>query len=201
MKPKMERRFFNNFEFREDEETPTIAGYASVFNEEEDFGYFREVIERGAFARAIKEKHDVVSLFNHDSNIVLGRSSSGTLTLREDEKGLYTETIPPNTSHGRDVVELMRRGDISKMSFAFVPTSVEWRKDKEDETELRVIKDVDLYDISVVTRPAYEGTSVGLRNADKESVKKVFEQRAIELGKPKSVYLRELELLELELFL
>jgi hypothetical protein len=155
-----------------DGDADRIAGYASVFNEETVIGsWFREVIRPGAFKRAIKEKQDVRALFNHSADHVLGRTKSGTLSLQEDKKGLWIEIDPPDTQAARDVMELIQRGDISEMSFAFTthgPNGDEWDETevKKGKLPLRTIVDVDLFDVSPVTYPAYSGTEVGLRSAE-----------------------------------
>ena len=143
-----------------------IAGYAAVFDETTNIGgMFDEVVRKGAFARAIKDGQDVRALWNHDPNHVLGRTKAGTLKLEEDKKGLWMEIDPPNTQFAHDLMESMRRGDIDQMSFAFRAVEETWTE-RKDEATLRELKDVDLYDVSPVTYPAYEGTSVGLRSAE-----------------------------------
>lgn len=139
-----------------------MSGYAAVFNSRsQDLGGFVEVIRPGAFARALDM--DVRALWNHDSNHVLGRTKNGTLRLREDEHGLYMEVDLPDTAMGRDVHEMVRRGDVDQMSFAFSVNKggEEWRK--EDGQQVRELLDVALYDVSPVTYPAYEATSVSAR--------------------------------------
>lgn len=146
-------------------ETPKIRGYAAVFNTlSEDLGGFREQLATGAFADALGNS-DVRALINHDPNLVLGRSTSGTLTMREDAVGLYTELTPPDTQAARDLVELMKRGDVSQMSFAFTVAKEDqaWTRDGSGPW-LRTIKKVSrLYDVSVVTYPAYPATSAAVR--------------------------------------
>lgn len=155
----------------------TIEGYASVSNVPTVIWYFEEVIAPGAFSRALDElsqgKQDVRSLFNHDANYVLGRTARngnpGTLILREDSKGLWTETTPPEAGkspHADSVVESIRRGDVSGMSFAFTVKKQEWEFFDlgADKMDRRTITEIGtLYDIGPVTYPAYDQTSVGLR--------------------------------------
>jgi HK97 family phage prohead protease len=191
MKPQLERRFFSHqpvIETREEGKPSVIAGYAALFNVRTViWGMFEESIAPGAFTRAIEEKHDTRSLFNHDMNIVLGRTKNGSLLLREDEKGLWTETMPPDTQQARDVVENIRNGNVDQMSFAFIPKRTKWTFSEErgvmDHCE---ILDVDLYDVSPVTFPAYQETSVGLRSASEETYKQAREewQRAKEPEAP-----------------
>lgn len=154
-------------EHREEGRLPKIVGYTAVFDTPTSIGgWFNEVIRKGAFRRALTEKQDVRALFNHDSNNVLGRSSSGTLSMREDDSGLWVEIDPPDTSLGRDVVNLISRGDISGMSFAFIIRKVTWTEGEEEGQDLREILDVDLFDVGPVTYPAYEETTADVRSLD-----------------------------------
>jgi HK97 family phage prohead protease len=143
----------------------TLTGYAALYGSETRIaGMFREVIEPGAFRSALARQDDVRALFNHDPNHVLGRTKSGTLALSEDERGLkYTVTLP-DTQAGRDLWTSVQRGDVSQSSFAFSVDTDEWREQKSDDMPLRVIKDVHLFDVSPVTYPAYNETSVSARS-------------------------------------
>lgn len=151
-------------------ESVLISGYAAVFNSKTSIGsYFEEVIAPGAFSKAISENGDIRALFNHDWNNVLGRTKSGTLRLEEDERGLKFEVELPNTTVARDLAESMRRGDINQCSFGFFPTEETW--DYSVEPAMRTINEVDLFEISVVSIPAYEDTEVSLvrsKELDKE---------------------------------
>lgn len=155
-----ERRFITA-ELRAEEDSGLIVGYAAVFNSRsEDLGGFREFIRPGAFARAIRED-DVRALWNHDSSYVLGRNTAGTLRLREDEHGLRVEIEPPDAQWARDAVVSIRRGDVSQMSFGFTTREDVWRK--EEGQVVRELVDVSLFDVSPVTYPAYQETSVSAR--------------------------------------
>ena len=147
-----------------EDNTRTLTGYAALYNTEARIaGIFREVLEPGAFRAALDRKDDVRALFNHDPNHVLGRTRSGTLTLSEDERGLkYTITLP-DTQAGRDLWTSVQRGDVSQSSFAFSEDDAEWR-DKDTDMPLRAIKSVHLFDVSPVTYPAYNETSVSARS-------------------------------------
>jgi HK97 family phage prohead protease len=143
-----------------------ITGYAAVYNQPTDKMGFREVVKPGAFTRALKEKQDVRVLFNHDPSAILGRSTSGTATLSEDNKGLKFRCEMPDTTTGRDVMTSIKRGDISQCSFGFRAVKQAWvnSTDPNDKTKMiatRELHDVDLGDVSPVTYPAYDGTSVG----------------------------------------
>lgn len=151
-------------EIRAEADGIRVEGYAAVFGQEADIGgMFREVIERGAFKDAIK-RDDVVFLVNHDG-LPLARTRSGTLSLSEDDKGLRMETVlDPEDPDVRAIVGKMKRGDLDKMSFAFRADVQEW--DESGEMPLRTIKRASLFDVSVVTTPAYDGTEIGLRSLE-----------------------------------
>jgi len=165
----IERRFLKGAELRAKEDGH-IEGHAAVFNQEYvlyEGGSYRvvETVKPGAFTRALKEKQDVRCLMNHDPNHVLGRTVAGTLKLKQDDQGLYFDCAPPDTQLGRDLVTLIKRGDVSGASFAFTVTAQTWREAKKDgvTTSTREIEDVDLFDASPVTYPAYTGTDVSAR--------------------------------------
>lgn len=141
-----------------------VEGYAAVFGQETDIGgMFREVIERGAFKEAIG-RDDVVFLINHEG-LPLARTRSGTLRLSEDDHGLKIETsLDPDDPDVKSIAGKMRRGDLDKMSFAFFPDVQEW--DDSGETPLRTIKRASLFDVSIVTTPAYDGTEIALRSLE-----------------------------------
>lgn len=159
-------------EIRADDEGIRVSGYAAVFNEEADIaGMFREMIAPGAFVSAIG-RDDVPFLIEHDG-LPLARTRSGTLKLEEDERGLRIETqLDPEDPDVRRIVGKMKRGDLDKMSFAFRATKQEW--DDTQDPPLRTVREVELFDVSIVTAPAYEGTEIGLRSLEKhrEEIKK-----------------------------
>lgn len=139
-----------------------VEGYAAVFGQEANIGgMFREVIERGAFADAIG-RDDVVFLINHDG-LPLARTRSGTLRLEEDDRGLKMSTVlDANDPDVKSISGKMMRGDLDKMSFGFYPEVQEW--DESGDIPLRKLKRVSLFDVSIVTTPAYEGTEIALRS-------------------------------------
>lgn len=159
----IERRTITGVEIRAAEGQPTkIVGYAAVFNSlsEELYG-FREIVMPGAFDRALKEKHDVRALVNHDENQILGRTKAGTLSLTVDKKGLRAEIEPPDTQAARDAVTSVKRGDLDGMSFAFRTLTDAWRT--QDGEQIRELLDLELVDVSVVAFPAYPATTVSAR--------------------------------------
>ena len=146
-----------------------ISGYAAVFYREDDpgtqFELFPGLVERvdaSAFTRAIREGGDARAVLNHSPELLLGRVSAGTLRLSVDSVGLRYEIDPPNTQYARDAVESIKRGDLTGSSFAFDVNAVEMRS--EDNQDVRIIKDVELFDVGPVTYPAYDSTSVGMRS-------------------------------------
>jgi HK97 family phage prohead protease len=160
-----------------DEGEPTkIVGHAAVFDKLSDsIMGFREKIAPGAFARSIKKKADVRALWNHDPNYVLGRTKSKTLKLKEDDVGLAIEIMPPDTQWANDLVTTIERGDVDQMSFGFVVVKESWEENVKKGESTRTLEEVDLYDVSPVTFPAYPQTDVAVR------AKEILEQRANEL--------------------
>lgn len=168
----MERevRFGVPAEIRADGDGVRVVGYAAVFNQVTDIGgYFREVIAPGAFTEAIG-RDDVVFLINHEG-LPLARTRSGTLQLTQDDTGLRMETVlDPADPDVMSIVGKMKRGDLDKMSFAFIPEIQEW--DETGETPLRTIRKASLHDVSIVTTPAYDGTSIALRSLEAHRAQK-----------------------------
>jgi HK97 family phage prohead protease len=159
---KLETRY--TAEFRVEADGKKLVGYAAKFspNRSQDLGGFLEQIDPKAFTRSLAQGADVRALINHDQNLILGRSTSGTLNLLVDSEGLLVEITPPDTSYARDLMVSMSRGDVTQMSFAFVTKKDAW--DKEGDKNIRTLLDVDLHDVSAVTYPAYLNTEIGLRS-------------------------------------
>jgi len=134
-----------------------IEWYASVFDSlSEDLGGFQERIGRRAFTKTLQE-NDIRALFNHDSNYVLGRNKTGTLDLHVDIKGLRATVQPPDTQWARDLLVSIERGDVSAGSFGFQAIKDRWFEG-DDGMILREIQEVRLFDVSLVTFPAYPAT-------------------------------------------
>lgn len=155
-------------EKREDDEgneVSVLVGYAAVFGKNSvDLGGFTEVIRRGAFREALAGD-DVRALKNHDTNYLLGRSSSGTLRLKEDRDGLRMEIDLPNTTVGNDTREEIRRGDLTGASFSFETIDDKW--EKKEGKPLRTLVKARLFDVGPVVFPAYPDTSIGLRSLER----------------------------------
>jgi uncharacterized protein len=145
--------------------TPPMAfGYAAPFNVWTDIGgYFRERIAPGAFEKTLKQR-DVVALHSHDVGRVVGRTSSGTLRLREDANGLAYENDLPDTTDGRDLAVQIERKDITGNSFGFIATRQEW-DDTKDPPE-RTILEAELWEITYTAFPQYPDTEVGIRSLE-----------------------------------
>ena len=154
-----------SLEYRDDPQTgmkqPVITGYAAVFrSESRNLGGFTEILEPGAFSEVLASQPDVIGCYNHDKNFLLGRTSSGTMTLSEDDRGLKYTIYPPEAR--ADVIQAVDRRDVIGSSFSFMCR-------QEDESwsgstrgmRQRTIKKISLLDdVGPVVRPAYEGASV-----------------------------------------
>lgn len=163
--PKRETRTFQITQFNRrdatDEQPAQIKGYASVFNSPTIIaGCWKEQIESGAFSKTLNED-DIRALFNHNWDNVLGRNKAGTLMLNEDEHGLAFDVDLPQTTVAKDLSISMDRGDINQCSFGFIPTIDEWDYSDPD-MPVRTIKEVQLFEISIVPLPAYDDTEASL---------------------------------------
>lgn len=171
MTKSIERRYLPVAELRVEnrDSAPLIMGYAAKFDSlshvlSEEGRTFRERIALGAFD-GVLEVCDCRALIDHNPEKVLGRNKSGTLRLFQDEIGLRVEIDPANTSYAADLMACMERGDIDQMSFGFKVAGDSW-SDGEDYP-VRTIESIeDLFDVSVVTYPAYEETSAALRSLE-----------------------------------
>ena len=176
---KIERRTFTvrDVEARQAEDgTMRLSGYAAVFNDSSVPLPFKESIAPGAFRKTLMETPDVRLLINHEG-LPLARTKNGTLTLTEDDRGLYMDAEIADTSEGRDLYKLVERGDVDQMSFAFRVIRQKW---SEDRTR-RVLTEVSLADgdVSVVTYPAYPTTSVEAREALRSAIDAIKEGREV----------------------
>lgn len=144
-----------------------LSGYAATYNTlSGDLGWgMRERILPGAFARALREKQDVKHLINHDPNFVLGRTTSGTTDLSEDSKGLKFRTlVNEDDPFATSLFSKVQRGDINECSFGFIAKRTSWIEEPDPENpdyprDVRQLEDVDLFDVSTVTYPAYPNTN------------------------------------------
>jgi HK97 family phage prohead protease len=149
-----------------------LVGYAASFNTLAKLPGFRECVLPGAFTRALDAKQDCVFTWNHSTDKILGRTTSGTLQLQQDSRGLRYVCALPNTEEARGYWETVRRGDVNGSSFAFTldPNDQEWSEDQDPEDRSyfvrRNIRNVtQLIDCSAVAHPAYGNTDVLARSA------------------------------------
>jgi HK97 family phage prohead protease len=171
MANKIEQRIFSGVQVRAAAGAAfTLEGIAASYNMPskpipmQGGGTFIEYVKPGAFARSLRNKADVKALFNHSANLILGRVKNGTLTLTDTPAGLaFRVQLNQKMQSHQDLYASVKRGDVSECSFAFsvAPKGQQWNADYSKRT----LTDVDLFDVSVVTNPAYGGgaTSVDAR--------------------------------------
>ena len=180
------RDFRTKFEITRDEQTPderTIEGYFALYESETELwaGSY-EIISKGAFENTI-QKNDIRALWNHNTQYVLGRNKNGSLQLKADDKGLFATIKLPNTQYAEDLYSLVQRGDIDQASFGFNIIDEELEELADGGYRWR-IKDIDLHEISVVTFPAYENTSVQAREKQVREIEtRKLQQKKSELQK------------------
>lgn len=150
-----------------------VKGHAAVWNKRAWIGPprwgFSEQFERGAFKESVNGGADVRYLFNHNPDVVLARTKSGTLRLGDDSEGLSVDADLAPTTDGRNLAILLDRGDVDQMSVGMQVVEDRWEEVEGDDGqvyELRTIIRAKLYDVSAVTYPAYEETDAGLRKAE-----------------------------------
>lgn len=167
---KVERRIKTDVDFElrveaAESDGMRFTGYAAVFNSDSEPLPFIERIMPGAFKRSLKARNEVKLFKNHNMDEVLASTRSKTLRLTEDSKGLLTEATLPDTTAGRDLAVLMKRGDVHAMSFGF---SVPAKGDRwSDDGMTRELKEIRLHEVSIVTGfPAYEATTASVRSLD-----------------------------------
>jgi len=163
---KVERRALAGIELRATEGQPNVLrGYAAMFEKRSlDLGGFVEVIRKGAFSRSLKSSMDVLALAHHDTSRPLARRSAGTLTIQEDDTGLLVEITLADTTHARDVLADVRARNIEGMSFMFITKKDSWTRSAPGEPAIRELIDVDLFEVSAVTVPAFPDTSIAARS-------------------------------------
>jgi HK97 family phage prohead protease len=154
----------NHIEMRAEGDGRTFTGYASIFNQPSFPLPFIEYVKPGAFKRSLQSRNRMMLLWNHDTSNPLASTRNGSLQLTEDNIGLKVTATLPDTTLGRDVSELVRTGVIDSMSFGFSVKRDSWSQDGQT----RYLEDVTLYEVSLVSTPAYEGTAgtVSVRSGD-----------------------------------
>ena len=176
------RAAMTEFQTRQDGEAPHLSGYFAVFDSVYNIGPgMSESIAPGAFEKTLSG--DIRALTNHDTTLVLGRTGAGTLTVREDEHGLWADVeINPNDSDAMNTYARVQRGDVSQCSIGFMIRS-EDTDVREDGSVHWTIRDVELFEVSVCTFPAYEATNVSARAAQRDEIKR----RQLDAWKEKTI--------------
>ena len=165
------RAAITQFETRQDGEAPHLSGYFAVFDSVYQIAPgMSESIAPGAFASTLGG--DIRALTNHDTTLVLGRTGAGTMTIREDEHGLWADVeINPNDSDAMNTYARVQRGDVSQCSIGFSIRSED--TDVRDDGSVHwTIRDVELFEVSVCTFPAYAETNVSARSAQVDEIKR-----------------------------
>ena len=164
------RTVATDFATREDGDKPHISGYFAVFNSIYEIAPgMTESIAPGAFSRTLPGG-DIRALVNHDRTLVLGRTKAGTLELKEDARGLWGDvSINPNDVDAMNLYERVKRGDVDQCSFGFWIVSEE-TDFREDGSVHWNITDVDLFEVSACTFPAYEATNISAREAQRDAM-------------------------------
>ncbi len=160
---------------------PKIVGYAARFNSlSENLGGFKEKIDSKAFDKALS-RCDVRGLVNHNADLLMGRTSSGTMKLETDGDGLQYEIEPPDSDLAKHYIAAIERGDMSGSSFSFTvdDDGDEWDDDSEEGIPIRTVRSVrDLFDVGPVTYPAYLDTTVASRSLSRRvDPQKIYRQR------------------------
>lgn len=169
MEKRQVRSIPTKFETREDGENLSIEGYFAVFNSNYEIAPgMSESIAPGAFSRTISG--DIRALINHDTTLVLGRTKANTLELREDSHGLWGHIdINPNDVDAMNLYERVKRGDVDQCSFGFEIRSQD--TDISESGDIHwTLRDVDLYEVSCCTFPAYESTNISARSAERDEI-------------------------------
>lgn len=131
----------------------------------QDLGGFVEIIRKGAFSQSLENNDEVVFLVNHNNDLLLCRRSTGSLILTDTDEGLQIEANPPVTSYTDHVRTMVESGEWCQMSFGFFVEEDKWTE-QDDGKMLRELIKVKVFDVSVVTDPAYVQTSISLRSLD-----------------------------------
>ena len=161
----------SEFSTREDGDSHIIEGYFAVFNSNYEIAPgMSESIAPGAFSNTLS--NDVRALINHDTTLVLGRTKANTLQLRETERGLWGRIdINPNDVDAMNLYQRVKRGDVDQCSFGFNIRSQD-TDIQDDGSGHWTIKDVELFEVSCCTFPAYEETNIAARAAERDDIKK-----------------------------
>lgn len=170
-------------------EDRVISGYINKFNTRSQYMGFYEEVRNGAFDKTLNDGHNIFAMYNHDSNMILGSTRSGSLKLSTDDIGLKFELrVNDKVSYARDLYELVKAGDISGCSFGFYVNDDDWSY-TEDRIDLRTINEVELMEVTITPFPAYLDSEANCRSFElhkeksKEEVRKLQEEKELELLK------------------
>lgn len=184
-----------------DDESPTrLVGHAALFNTlSKDQGGFRNLLHPGAFTKTLREKPDIKALWNHNNDLILGRTTAGTLSVEEDDRGLRFELTPPDSPLGQDATASISRGDVTQVSFGFIVRDHKFTEGT-DGLQIREIFDVELFEISPVIFPAFEPThvEVGSEHQQTQPDDTILNKEEDATSLPISLLRKQLELLALE---
>jgi uncharacterized protein len=180
---KIERRnITHEFRVSGEGEPATISGYASLFNSLYDAGWWMEQVDIHAFDNVIASNPDCRALWNHNADHVLGRTTSGTLHLSIDARGLAYVIDPPDTQIANDLMVSMRRKDVTQSSFAFVTKRDQWTDNPDGTITRTILEFEELLDVSPVTYPANPGATSqvrGLPDSMPKEMRSRIEARAL----------------------
>ena len=168
-----------------------ISGYINKFNTISQYMGFYEEVSKDAFDKTLADGHNIYAMYNHNSDMILGSTRSGSLKLNIDNVGLHFELrINPNISYASDIAELVKSGDVEGCSFGFYVLDDEWTY-TEDKIDLRIIKEVELIEVTITPFPAYLDSEASCRSYElhNKELEKTKELRKLE---------KEIELAEIE---
>lgn len=183
---KTERRYITHeFRVSPEGEAPTISGYAALFDTpSDDLGGWTEIVDPHAFDGVLSGNPDVRALWNHNADVVLGRTTANTLHLNLDARGLAYVIDAPDTTVARDLIVSMRRKDITGSSFGFICKRDQWTDNSDGTITRRILEFEELLDVSPVTYPAYSATTAQARSLPatmpKELRSKIAASRSME---------------------
>lgn len=140
-----------------------LEGYVTKFNKRSQFMGFYEEVDSRAFDETLKSGNNIFALYNHDWDKILGSTRNGTLELKTDDVGLHFTLKPiAKTSFMQDARELVDSGELRGMSFGFIAKQDEW--ERSSEGDIRILKEIDLREVTLTPMPAYESSEVALRS-------------------------------------
>lgn len=184
--PHLERRVITastiHFERREDKSI-TVEGIAAPYNSDSvDLGYFVERYAPGCFTRTLKERPDIRALVDHDTGLIVGRTTAGNLEMFDTKEGLGYRFTPPDTTIGRDLAYNIENRILTNVSIGFMILDHRWTKEKD--TYVRTLLDVELWEMSFVAFPAYPETTAEARDLKSLDLEQVLEDGKRELAAP-----------------